>query len=139
MSVRIWGTSWSVVGGVYFRGGGDGRDPGHGPCGRPAAFDPLGQAEHGQSMVVARSPQGNLSHGAGQGLVSRLEDAPEDLVRGGWVPFCPWGCGSWGEHGVLSFMTHCGGRAMLLWRQLRSNIRARGLYTRLPAGSGRCQ
>ena len=30
-------------------GGGDGPDAGHGPCGRPAAFDPLRQAEHGQS------------------------------------------------------------------------------------------
>ena len=27
--------------------GGDGPDPGLGPCGRPAAFDTLGQTEHG--------------------------------------------------------------------------------------------
>ena len=37
-------------------GGGDGGDPGYGPCGRAAAFDPLGQAEHGPSQVVASSP-----------------------------------------------------------------------------------
>ena len=37
-------------------GGGDGPNPGHGPRGWPAAVDPLGQAEHGQSQVVARFP-----------------------------------------------------------------------------------
>ena len=37
-------------------GGGDGPNPGHGPRGWPAALDRLGQAEHGQSQVVARSP-----------------------------------------------------------------------------------
>ena len=37
-------------------GGGDGPSPGHGPRGWPAAVDPLGQAEHGQSQVVARLP-----------------------------------------------------------------------------------
>ena len=37
-------------------GGGDGPDPGHGPFGWPAALDPLGQAKHGQSWVVARPP-----------------------------------------------------------------------------------
>ena len=37
-------------------GGGDGPDPGYGPCGWPAALNPLGQAEHGQSVVVARPP-----------------------------------------------------------------------------------
>ena len=37
-------------------GGGDGPNPGHGPRGWPAALDPLGQAEHGQSQVVARLP-----------------------------------------------------------------------------------
>ena len=37
-------------------GGGDGPNPGHGPRGWPAALDPLGQAEHGQSQVVARFP-----------------------------------------------------------------------------------
>ena len=35
-------------------GGGDGPNPGHGPRGWPAALDPVGQAEHGQSQVVAR-------------------------------------------------------------------------------------
>ena len=95
-SLRIWWTSWSVVGrgyasfglrparlrtlwmawyvgegvlwsggGVLPRvracldlcvGGGDGPDPGHGPRGWPAALDPVGQAEHGESQVVARLP-----------------------------------------------------------------------------------
>ena len=35
---------------------GDGPNPGHGPRGWPAALDPVGQAEHGQSQVVARFP-----------------------------------------------------------------------------------
>ena len=34
-------------------GGGDGPNPGHGPRGSPAALDAVGQAEHGQSQVVA--------------------------------------------------------------------------------------
>ena len=95
-SLRIWWTSWSVVGrgyasfqlrptrlrtlwmawypqvrcccaggGVWPRvrarldlcvGGGDGSNPGHGPHGWPAALDAVGQAEHGQSQVVARLP-----------------------------------------------------------------------------------
>ena len=37
-------------------GGGDGPNPGHGSRGWPAALDPLGQAEHGQSQVVACLP-----------------------------------------------------------------------------------
>ena len=37
-------------------GVGDGQNPGHNPRGWPAALDPLGQAEHGQSKVVARPP-----------------------------------------------------------------------------------
>ena len=37
-------------------GGGDGPNPGHGTRGWPAALDPVGQAEHGQSQVVARFP-----------------------------------------------------------------------------------
>ena len=89
-SLRIWWTSWSVVGRGYASfglrptrlrtlwmawypqvrdccglggggwprvrarldlcvGGGDGPNPGHGPRGWPAALDPVGQAEHGQS------------------------------------------------------------------------------------------
>ena len=96
-SLRIWWTSWSVVGRGYASsglrptrlrtlwmawypqvreccglgggmgrlsgpaldlcvGGGDGQNPGHGPRGWPAALDPVGQAEHGQSQVVARLP-----------------------------------------------------------------------------------
>ena len=96
-SLRIWWTSWSVVGRGYASfglrparlrtlwmawypqvrdccglgggvwscvqarldlcvGGGDGPNPGHGPRGWPAALDPVGQAEHGQSQVVARLP-----------------------------------------------------------------------------------
>ena len=96
-SLRIWCTSWSVVGrgyasfglrptrlrtlwmawypevrdccglggGVWPRvrarfdlcvGGGDGPNPGHSPRGWPAALDPVGQAEHGQSQVPARLP-----------------------------------------------------------------------------------
>ena len=50
-------------------GSGDGPDPGHDPCGWPAALDPLGQAEHGQSQVVARPPRGVLYQGAGRGFV----------------------------------------------------------------------
>ena len=71
-------------------GGGVGPDPGHDPRGRPAALDPLGQAEHGQSQVVARPPPGDFGQGAGRGFVPWLENAPEDFVRGGWVPYCPW-------------------------------------------------
>ena len=37
-------------------GGGDCPNPGDGPRGWPAALDPVGQAEHGQSQVVARLP-----------------------------------------------------------------------------------
>ena len=84
-------------------GGGGGPDPGHGPRGRPAVLDPLGQAEHGQSQVVARLPQGDFGQGAGQGFVPWLEDAPEDFVRVGGVPYCPWLGGPWGRHGVGPF------------------------------------
>ena len=45
-------------------GGGDGPNPGHGPRGLPAALDPVGQAEHRQSQVVARSSSGDLGQGA---------------------------------------------------------------------------
>ena len=87
-SLRIWWTSWSVVGRGYAEdpvdgvvpagegllrsrggvwlcvrsrldlcvGGEDGPNPGHGPRGWPAALDAVGQAEHGQSEVVARLP-----------------------------------------------------------------------------------
>ena len=48
-------------------GGGDGLDPGHGPCGWPAVLDLLGQAEHGQSQLVARAPGRDLGQGAGRG------------------------------------------------------------------------
>ena len=37
---------------------------------------------------------------AGAGLVPWLEDAPEDPVLGGGVPYCPWWGGLWGEYGV---------------------------------------
>ena len=37
-------------------GVGDGPNPRHGPGGSPATLDPLGQAKHGQSQVVARLP-----------------------------------------------------------------------------------
>ena len=53
--------------------------------------------------MVARLPRGDLGQGAGWGLVPRLEDAPEDPVRAGWVPYCPWWGGPWGEHGVCAF------------------------------------
>ena len=96
-SLRIWWTSWSVVGRGYASFGlrptrlralqmawypqvrdccglgggvgprvrahldlcvcgGDGPNPGHGPRGWPAALDLVGQAEHGQSQMVARLP-----------------------------------------------------------------------------------
>ena len=84
-------------------GGGDSPDPGHGPCGRPAALDPLGQAEHGQSQAVARPPRGDLGQGAGRGFVPWPRDAPEDFLRGGSVPYCPWWGGPWGEHGAGPF------------------------------------
>ena len=89
-------------------GGGDGPNPGHCPRGWRAALDLLGQAEHGQSQVVARFPRGDWSQGAGWGLVPRLEDAPEDPVRGGGVPYCPW----WGVPGAsmvsVPLTSHCG-------------------------------
>ena len=81
----------------------DGPDPGHGPCGQPAALDPLGQAEHGQSQVVACPLRGDLALGAGRSFVPRLEDPLEDFVQRGGVPYCPWWGGSWGEHGVGLF------------------------------------
>ena len=81
-------------------GGGDGPDAGHGPCGRPSALDPMGQAEHGQSHVVACPPRGDSGQDAGGGFGPRLEDAPEDIVWGGGVPYCPWWGGRWGENGV---------------------------------------
>ena len=41
-----------------------------------------------------------MGQGAGWVFVPRLEDAPEDSVWGGGVPYCPlWG-GRWGKHGV---------------------------------------
>ena len=50
--------------------------------------------------MVARPPRADWGQGAGQGLVPRLADAPEDHVRDGGVPYCPcWGSPS-GEHGV---------------------------------------
>ena len=81
---------------------GDGDGPGRG-CGRrgwPTPLDPLGQAEHGQPQVVARPTRVDLGQGPGRGLVSRLEDAPEDPVLGGGFSQRPRGCGPWGEHGV---------------------------------------
>ena len=83
--------------------GGDGPNPGHGPRGWPAALDPVGQAEHGQSKVVACLPSGDLGQRAGWGLVLWLEDAPEDPVLRGGVAYCPWWGGPWGEHGVCPF------------------------------------
>ena len=84
-------------------GAGDGADPGHGPCGWLAALDPLGQAEHGQSQVAARPPRFDSGQSAGWGFVLRLEDAAEDFLRGGGVPYCPWAGGPWGKHGVGPF------------------------------------
>ena len=84
-------------------GGGDGPDRRHGLCGRPAALDPLGQANHGQFQVLARPPQGDFGQGVGRRLVPRPEAAPEDFLRGGGVPYCPWWGGPWGEHGVGPF------------------------------------
>ena len=46
---------------------------------------------------------GDLGQGAGLGLVPWLEDAPEDPVLGGGVPYGPWRGGPWGEHGVCPF------------------------------------
>ena len=91
-------------------GGGDCPDPGHGPCGRPAALEALRQAEHGQSQVVARSPRGDFGKGAGRGLVPWLEDAPEDLVRGGGSPIAPGGAASEASMVLVPLMTHCGPR-----------------------------
>ena len=47
---RVWACLVLCVGGEY------GPNPGHGPRGWPASMDPFGQAEHGQSQVVARPP-----------------------------------------------------------------------------------
>ena len=44
-----------------------------------------------------------MGQGAGWGLVPWLEDAPEDPLLGGGVPYCPWRGGPWGEHGVCPF------------------------------------
>ena len=48
-------------------GGRHGPDPGLCSCGRPASLDPVGQAEHGQSQVVACPPRGEVGQGAGWG------------------------------------------------------------------------
>ena len=102
-------------------GGGDGPDPGHCPCGWPAAFGPMGQTEHGQSQLVARPARGDLGQGTGRGFVPRLEDAPEDFVRGSGVAYCPWWGGPWGEHGVGPFEEslwaggrYCGGHYVVV-------------------------
>ena len=60
--------------------GRDDADPGCGRRGSPAPLDPLAQAEHGQPQVVACPTRGDLGQGAGQGLIPRLENAPEDPV-----------------------------------------------------------
>ena len=103
--LRSGGGVWSRVRARFDLcvGGGDGPNSGHGPCGWSAALDPVGQAEHGHSQVVARLLCGDLGQGAGWGLVPWLEDAPEDPVLGGGVPYCPWWGGPWGEHGVCPF------------------------------------
>ena len=44
-------------------GGWDGPDAEHGPCGRRVGLDPLGQAEHGQSEVVAHPARGDFGQG----------------------------------------------------------------------------
>ena len=44
-----------------------------------------------------------MGQGAGWGFVPRLEYAPEDRVRGGGIPYCPWWGGPWGEHSVCPF------------------------------------
>ena len=81
-------------------GGGDGPDPGLGPCGRLAPLDPLEQADNGQHQAVACPPRGDSGQGAGRGLVPRLEDAPDDPVWGAGLLYCPGGCGPWFKHGI---------------------------------------
>ena len=44
-----------------------------------------------------------MGQGASWGLVSCLEDALEDPLRGPGVPYCPWSAGPWGKHGVCLF------------------------------------
>ena len=114
LQVRGW---CGLGGGVHLRlracldlcvGGGGGLDPGHGPCGRPAALDPLGQAKHGQSQVVARLPRGDLGQGAGRGFVSRLEDVPETLCGVVGFPTAPGGADSGASMVSVSLMSHCG-------------------------------
>ena len=85
---------------VFCVGGGDGPDPWCGRRGRAAPLDSLGQAEHGQPHEVTFPPRGDWGQGAGQGLVPRLEDAPEGPVWGGGLPYRPGGRGPWGKHGV---------------------------------------
>ena len=54
-----------------------------------------------QSMASPGCPtRGDLGQGAGRSLVPQLEDAPEDPVWGGALPYRAGGCGPWGEHGV---------------------------------------
>ena len=45
----------------------DGSDPGLGSCGQPVSLDPLGEAEHGQSKVVACPPRDDLGQGTAWG------------------------------------------------------------------------
>ena len=62
-SVRVSRPAWPCLWAV-----GMAQIQGWGPCGRPGAVDPLDQAEHVQSQVVARPPRGDLGQGAGQGF-----------------------------------------------------------------------
>ena len=71
--------------------------------GWPAVLDPLGREGHGQSQVVVCPPRGDLGQGARRGLVPGLEDAPENFVRGGGFPYCPWWGGPSGEHAAGPF------------------------------------
>ena len=72
-------------------GGWDGPDQGCGRRAWPAPLDPLGRSERGQPLVVARLTRGDSGQRAGQGLVSRLEDTPEDPVWAGGFPQAPGG------------------------------------------------
>ena len=50
----VWPRVWAGI--DFCVGSRGGLNPGHGPRGWPAAVDPVDQAEHGQSQVVARLP-----------------------------------------------------------------------------------
>ena len=81
--------------------------------------------------MVACPPRGDLSEGAGWGLVPRLEDT----VWSGGPLYCPGGAVLGVGMVSVSLNTHGPGT---LRPTLRSSARALALYTRPTAGAGAC-